>query len=64
MNKRQKKKHMKKIKDRHNYLSQYHFCWGRQSGKTYFINQMFMAVYSKRYKPFDRVKKYLEKNSY
>ena len=63
MNKRQKKKHKKKISDRYDYLSKYHFYWGRQSGKVYFINRMFKAIHDKRYKPFDEFKVYLEKRS-
>jgi len=61
MNKRQRKKHLKKVNDRIAYLNQYNIVFGRKNGKTVFYRQILKAIYSKKYKPFINIKTMLER---
>lgn len=62
MNKRQIKKQQKKIRGRLQFLSRHYIVEsGRRNGKTLLYRRMIHAVMSKRYKPFNDLKRYFEK---
>lgn len=63
MNKRQKKKRQKIIRERLEFLNKhfnYYVC-GRKNGKTFLYRKMLHAVTSKSFKPFKDLKRYLDK---
>jgi hypothetical protein len=57
MNKRQKKKWKKILRQRHAFLELCHFRTGRQCGKTLFAKMLYDVFTSKHYRPFKRFKK-------
>jgi hypothetical protein len=61
MNKRQRKKRNKIIRERANFFNNYTLMSGRRNGKKTFINKLNKAIASKRYRPFKLLKKYFNK---
>lgn len=63
MNRRQKKKREKIVRERLEYLNMRNILHvsGRKNGKTFIYRKMLHAVLSKRFKPFKDLKKYIDK---
>lgn len=60
MNKRQKKKRSKIIINRIVFFRHHLLYYGRRNGKTHRLNEITKAIYSKKYKPFNELKKRYE----
>lgn len=62
MNKRQKKKYNRKMLSRYKGLSQYAALWEREDEKTYLFKTTVKSIHSKKkYRPFNKIKRQLEK---
>ena len=57
MNKRQRKKQMTKIVNRVHFFRKHLIIEGRRNGRTVFAQKVLNACYSKKYKPFEKMRK-------
>lgn len=62
MNKRQKKKSIRKVEYRVKTLNNLRLVTGRKNGKTTILKCIYKSCLDKGYKPFKEVYKYLKKN--
>lgn len=60
MNKRQKKKRGRIIKERFEFFNKHLIYYSRRNGKTYTQNEIMKAILSKKHKPFKELKKKYE----
>lgn len=61
MNKRQRKKRIKEVNRRFDFINSHLIIGGRQNGKTYLKHGIYAIVLSRRYRPFKGFEKEYKK---